>query len=44
MPVYFYINPDIPSDQIAMTLSYTMFDVSKFLKKQKHYTKGRIEL
>lgn len=44
MPVYFYINPDIPRDQKAMTLSYTMFDVSNFLKKQKHFTKGRIEL
>jgi len=44
MPVYFYINPDIPADQKAMTLSYTMFDVTHFLKKQKHYTKGRVEL
>ena len=44
MPVYFFINPNIPKDQTSMTLSYTMFDVSKFLKKQEHYSKGRIEL
>ena len=44
MPVYFYINPKVGKDIKAMTLSYTLFDVTHFLKKQKHLIKGRIEL
>ena len=31
MPVYFYINPKIDKDIKAMTLSYTLFDVTHFL-------------
>lgn len=44
MPVYFYIDPAIPKEYKEMTLSYTLFDVTHFLKKQKHFSKGRIEL
>lgn len=45
MPVYFYIDPDVPKDIKAMTLSYTLFDATPYLKKnQKQNTQGRIEL
>jgi len=44
MPVYFFIDPAIPDKIKEMTLSYTLFDVSGFLKKQQHFTKGRIDV
>jgi cytochrome c oxidase assembly protein subunit 11 len=45
MPVYFFVDPDVSKDIKEITLSYTLFDASGFLKKdQKHYTKGRIEI
>lgn len=44
MPVYFYIDPAVPRDIKEITLSYTLFDVANFLKQQKHFTKGRIDL
>lgn len=43
MPVYFFIDPDVPKDIKEVTLSYTLFDASGFLKKQKRVT-GRIDL
>ncbi len=44
MPVYFFIDPAIPKEVKEVTLSYTLFDASGYLKKQKPYTKGRIDL
>lgn len=44
MPVYFFIDPAVSRDIKEVTLSYTMFDASAFVKDQKHYTKGRIDL
>ncbi len=44
MPVYFFVDPAIPSSIKEITLSYTLFDVGDFLKKQQHFTKGRIDL
>lgn len=44
MPVYFFIDPAISKDIKEVTLSYTLFDASKYLKKQQPFTKGRIEL
>lgn len=44
MPVYFFIEPDIAKDIKEVTLAYTLFDASHYLKKQEHFTKGRIEL
>jgi len=45
MPVYFFIDPDVPKDIKEVTLSYTLFDATGFIKeKQKHYTHGRIDL
>ena len=44
MPVIFHVEPDIPKDVEFLVLNYTLFDASKFVKKQqKHFTKGRIE-
>ena len=44
MPVYFFIDPAVPKDTKEMTLSYTLFDETDFIKKQKHFTTGRIDL
>lgn len=44
MPVYFFVEPDVPKNIKEITLSYTLFDATGFVKKQEHYTKGRIEL
>jgi cytochrome c oxidase assembly protein subunit 11 len=44
MPVYFFIDPAISKDIKEVTLSYTLFDAGEFVKKQEHYTKGRIHL
>lgn len=44
MPVYFFIDPAISKDIKAVTLSYTLFDASGYLKKQERFTKGRIDL
>ena len=45
MPVYFYIDPDLPKNIQDVTLSYTLFDATPFIKKdQKHFRKGRIQL
>jgi len=44
MPVYFFIDPAVSKDIKEVTLSYTMFDAGGFIKKQEHFTKGRIDL
>lgn len=44
MPVYFFIDPAIPKNIKEVTLSYTLFDATPFVKKQQHFTKGRIDL
>ncbi len=44
MPVYFFIDPAVPKEVKEITLSYTLFDATGFEKKQKYYTKGRINL
>lgn len=43
MPVYFFIDPDLPKNVKEVTLSYTLFDATKY-EKGEHYTKGRIDL
>ncbi len=44
MPVIFHIDPEIPKDINYLTLNYTLFDATNFIKKEKHFTTGRIEL
>ena len=44
MPVIFHIDPEIPKDINYLTLNYTLFDASLYLKKEKHFTVGRIEI
>jgi cytochrome c oxidase assembly protein subunit 11 len=44
MPVYFFVDPHVARDIKEMTLSYTLFDATQFVKKQSHFTKGRIDL
>jgi cytochrome c oxidase assembly protein subunit 11 len=44
MPVYFFIDPAVPKNIKEITLSYTLFDETGFIKKQNHFTKGRIDL
>jgi len=44
MPVYFFIDPDVPKAIKEITLSYTLFDASGFEKKEQRSTKGRINL
>ncbi len=45
MPVYFFIEPGISNDIKELTLSYTLFDASDYVKQnQQHFTKGRIDL
>lgn len=36
MPVYFFIEPEIAKDIKEVTLSYTLFDASAYVKKQAH--------
>lgn len=44
MPVYFFIEPDISKDIKEVTLSYTLFDASAYVKNKERFTKGRINL
>jgi cytochrome c oxidase assembly protein subunit 11 len=44
MPVYFFVDPAISKDIKDLTLSYTLFDAKGYVKKQQHFTKGRIDL
>lgn len=44
MPVYFFIDPKIPKEIKEVTLSYTLFNATGYIKKQEHFTKGRIHL
>jgi len=44
MPVYFFIEPDIGKDIKEVTLSYTLFDASKFAKKEPQVNSGRVRL
>lgn len=44
MPVYFYLEPDLPKEIKEVTLSYSLFDARQYLKNQKPYTQGRIDL
>ncbi len=44
MPVYFFIEPGISKNIKEITLSYTLFDASAYIKNQKHFIKGRIDL
>jgi cytochrome c oxidase assembly protein subunit 11 len=44
MPVYFFVDPAVPAEIKEITLSYTLYDQTGFIKKQKHFTKGRIDL
>lgn len=44
MPVYFFVDPSVPAKIKEITLSYTLFDASNYLKSEKHYTKGRVEI
>lgn len=44
MPVYFFIEPDIGKDIKEVTLSYTLFDASAYVKNEKPFVEGRINL
>ena len=45
MPVYFYIDPAVPKRTKSMVLSYTLYDVKKFIKKdEQFYRKGRLDI
>jgi len=45
MPVYFFIEPTISKKIKEVTLSYTLFDATPYIKKtEEHFTKGRIDL
>ena len=44
MPVYFYVDPKLPKDIKEITLSYTLFDATRYKKKGPHFNKGRIDL
>ncbi|MCW5588062.1 MAG: cytochrome c oxidase assembly protein [Legionellales bacterium] len=44
MPVYFYVDPNVPSDVQDMSLSYTLFDASHYLKKNQPHENDRIDL
>ncbi|GJM06647.1 MAG: cytochrome c oxidase assembly protein [marine bacterium B5-7] len=45
MPVYFYIDPSLDKSIHEVTLSYTLFDVTDFIKKdQQYHHTGRLEL
>lgn len=44
MPVYFYVDSDLPKDINDITLSYTLFNAKGFAKKGEQFSKGRIDL
>jgi cytochrome c oxidase assembly protein subunit 11 len=44
MPVYFFIDPDVPKEVKEITLSYTLFDATGYIKNQQHSIEGRIEV
>jgi cytochrome c oxidase assembly protein subunit 11 len=44
MPVIFHIDPEIPKNITYLTLNYTLFDATQYIKNQKHFTEGRIEI
>ena len=44
MPVYFFIEPDIAKDIKEVTLSYTLFDASAYVKKNVPKNPGRINI
>ncbi len=44
MPVIFRIDPELPEDITYLTLNYTLFDATRYLKDVPHFTKGRIDL
>lgn len=44
MPVYFFIEPNIPRDVKEVTLAYTLFDASGFEKSTRPRAAGRINL
>lgn len=44
MPVYFYIDRHVPEAIKEITLAYTLFDATPFLKQQKRATHGRIDV
>ncbi len=44
MPVIFHIDPDLPDDITYLTLNYTLFDATQYLKDVPHFTKGRIDI
>lgn len=44
MPVIFHVDPEIPKHIHYLTLNYTLFDASNFVKKGPQATEGRIEI
>ncbi len=44
MPVYFYIDPAVPKDVHDMTLSYTLFDATHYIKKKQKHINDHIDL
>lgn len=44
MPVYFYVDPDLPKNIKELTLSYTLFDATLYKKKTPQLSEGRIPL
>lgn len=44
MPVIFHVDPEIPKDINYLTLNYTLFDATHFIKNEKHFTTGRIKI
>lgn len=44
MPVIFHIDPEVPKDVSYLTLNYTLFDATQYIKNEKHFTEGRIEI
>lgn len=44
MPVYFFIEPDIAKDIKEVTLSYTLFDASAYVKNEAPKNQGRISI
>ena len=44
MPVIFHLDPELPQEINYLTLNYTLFDATQYLKDVPHFTKGRIDL
>ena len=44
MPVYFYVDSDLPKDINDITLSYTLFNANGYAKKGEKFSQGRIDL